>query len=73
MQTVHQPQIVERDGGWTVECRQCRLDRTNSLPVGIGLSVATKAVAQMLAENHRGRRVTAEAPSPGASRQRGAA
>ena len=66
MRTVDQPQVIERDGWWTVECRECRLDRTNSLPIGIGLTVATKAVAQMLAENHRGRRATVEVPSPGA-------
>jgi hypothetical protein len=49
----HHPRIVHRpDGPWVVECRQCREDRSSSVPIGIGLPLADQVTAERLAENH---------------------
>jgi hypothetical protein len=51
----HHPRIVHRpDGPWVVECRQCRDDRSSSVPIGIGLPLADQLTAERLAENHAG-------------------
>ena len=41
MRSPHHPRIVHHpDGPWVVECRQCRDDRSSSVPIGIGLPLA---------------------------------
>jgi hypothetical protein len=51
----HQPRIIHRpDGFWVVECRQCRDDKTSSVPIGIGMPLPDRMTAQRLAENHAG-------------------
>ena len=60
--TPHQPEVVYRgDGTWVVECAQCRRDRTSAMPVGIGLVVHSRVVAEMIRDNHRGPRRNAKA------------
>lgn len=51
----HHPQVIPKEGGrWVVECPECRRDHTTSLPVGIGLPVDDRAVAEMIRDNHTG-------------------
>jgi hypothetical protein len=51
----HHPRVVHHpDGPWVVECRQCRDDRSSSVPIGIGLPLADQLTAERLAENHAG-------------------
>jgi hypothetical protein len=37
-----------------VECRQCRDDKSSSLPIGIGMPLPDRVTAERLAENHSG-------------------
>jgi hypothetical protein len=55
VRTPHQPRIVHRpDGPWIVECRQCREDKSSSVPIGIGMPLPDRMTAERLAENHSG-------------------
>jgi hypothetical protein len=55
VRSAHQPSIVHRpDGPWVVECRQCRDDKSSSVPIGIGMPLPDRVTAQRLAENHAG-------------------
>ena len=55
----HHPRVIHRpDGPWVVECRQCRDDRSSSVPIGIGLPLPDQVTAERLAENHAGPRRT---------------
>jgi hypothetical protein len=57
VRSVHHPRIIHRpDGPWVVECRQCRDDRSSSVPIGIGLPLPDQVTAERLAENHAGPR-----------------
>jgi hypothetical protein len=49
----HKPRIIHRpDGPWVVECRQCREDKSSSVPIGIGMPLPDRMTAERLAENH---------------------
>jgi len=53
----HHPRIIHRpDGPWVVECRECRDDRSSTVPIGIGLPLPDQVTAERLAENHAGHR-----------------
>lgn len=51
----HNPKVHQReDGRWEIRCPDCARNAGTAGPVGIGLPVATKTVAMMLRDNHRG-------------------
>ena len=55
VRVAHYPRIIHRpDGPWVVECRQCRDDRSASIPIGIGLPLPDQITAERLVENHVG-------------------
>ncbi len=54
----HQPRITQRhDGSWVVECTECRRDRHADPPIGIGLPLRDRETAELLRDNHAGRRL----------------
>lgn len=49
----HHPQISRwADGRWVVNCSECRRAKGAAVPIGIGLPVQSRHVAEMLRENH---------------------
>jgi hypothetical protein len=58
----HHPKISQRpDRTWVVECRECRNDRTSTLPIGIGMPLQDRETAERLRENHMARPLRAAA------------
>jgi hypothetical protein len=53
----HHPQISRRnDGQWVVSCPECQRDHGTAVPIGIGLPLESHHMAEMLRDNHLGRR-----------------
>jgi hypothetical protein len=54
---LHHPVIAHRsDGRWMVTCPECAIDRNSTVPIGIGLPLGSHHLAELLCENHAGRR-----------------
>ena len=54
MQGSHNPFLSQiEDGRWIVACPQCQRG-IESIPVGIGLPIETREMAELLRENHAG-------------------
>ena len=47
----HNPKIIQQRNGWIVVCADCQLERS-SIPIGINMPVKSRAIAQLLLENH---------------------
>jgi len=54
----HHPVVTARaDGRWVVTCPECQSGREGTTPVGIGVPLRSRHVADLVRENHTGRRV----------------
>jgi hypothetical protein len=53
----HHPQLIRRpDGRYEVRCRECLTRQGDAgLPIGIGVPIANRAEAEMIARNHQTR------------------
>ncbi len=56
MYSDHKPRLIHlvSEDAWVVDCLECRAQGT--APIGIGLPVRDRVAAEMLWQNHRGRK-----------------
>jgi hypothetical protein len=53
MRRRHHPRIIDDGNGtWLLECAGCSDDRSEALPIGIGIPLRDRVTAERLAANH---------------------
>ena len=58
LRSPHHPEVsTGPDDTWVVRCPECERDRQAPVPIGIGMPVSTRRVAQLLCDNHSGRNI----------------